>query len=63
MVICRRRREEKGWANIRYSERGDRDEMNGGEASGRIATVASQRPEHIHMQNNYIRHNQTLLTM
>ena len=59
MVICSR--EEKGCANIRYSEGGDRDEMNGAQASSRIATVASQRPKHIHMQNNYIRHNKTLL--
>ena len=43
-------------AKIRYSERGDRDEMYGAGFSSRIATVASRTtPKHIHvMLNNYI---------
>ena len=48
---------ERWWANIRYSERGDRDEMYGAQASSRIATVALRRSKHIHMQNNYIIQN------
>ena len=53
---------ERWWANIRYSERGDRDEMYGAQASSRIATVASRRPKHIHMQNNFIIQNTYIYT-